>query len=184
MPMSWSRPSPISAKTILSPKEARPRATNVKLDPGRLGIIDSARTLSITWFALDTEAHGILEKKYKLANNCFLLQFPDGSISPCCQQANMAPRCRNSIPMWGKARLATNTLVLDFTDACHQVGVVHIDGKKHVWSEAFSNIATSSSSPSHFPVDVAFCAELPQYPPSQRNMYRQTLRMQHCLIST
>ena len=121
-------------------------------------------------------------KKYKLASSCFVLQFPDGSISPCCQQANMAPSCRNSIPMWGKARMATNALVLDFTDPCHQGVVVYIDSKKHVWSEAFSNITTSSSSPSHFPVDVAFCAELSQYPPSQRNMYPQTLRMRHCLI--
>ena len=56
----WSRPSPISEKTIFSPKELRPRTTNVKLGPGRLGMIDSARVLSINWFALATASHGTL----------------------------------------------------------------------------------------------------------------------------
>ena len=62
MAISWSRPLPISAKTIFSPKEPRPLTTKVKLGPGRLGITDSARVLSTNSFALATASHGTLER--------------------------------------------------------------------------------------------------------------------------
>ena len=59
---SWSRPSPISAKTTFSPKEPRPRTTNENLGSRKLGMTDSARVLSIKWVALATASHGTLVK--------------------------------------------------------------------------------------------------------------------------